>query len=551
MSKKILWFVSLYFIILLIFTGCTKKPKSVDVQNQAPETYIVNVPPDSSYIYHARIIYWYGTDADGIVTRYDWAIDDTTYDENIAGSGWHSLYMDSTLATQDTIAFEAPIPDTEFTHIFYVRAVDNKDKPDPSPATRVFRTSNIPPNTRFISTPKDSLQRFILIDSTDIWKGINFEWTAIDSDQVFPCRFQYCWDDTTINFDPVTHKGWSDPVSKESFYFTGDNSPFEEGYHTIYLRAMDDAGAVDRSLSDTTIWISEIDSSVTPWDTIMDTTIYNQWRTLYFVIPEIGENPDYRNILWVNFTTNSLANSKVEKPFYHSVLDDSLSLSLDSLDYTTGSCDQQLFSNYSTIIWTKGDNSVLEKSFADNEKLIGDFFNVGGRIIFSGSSILLTGKYEPNQTFGLQKPFIFTELHIKEYLSLSAGTSDDTCIVPLETDTAFYNQEGSLPHLSLILPEIIPGNDIVNWIFLRNNFVVEVMDLDIWGEYTGQLDIIYTLNHYRDHADFERKPCATRFTHADKTMPSFFYFGFPISYLEKGRATQLMRTILQELDEIP
>jgi len=326
MSKKMLWFLSLFSIILLIFTGCTKKPKSVDVQNQAPETYIVNVPPDSSYIYHARIIYWYGTDADGIVTRYDWAIDDTTYNENIAGSGWHSLYMDSTLATQDTIAFEAPIPDTEFTHIFYVRAVDNKDKPDPSPATRVFRTSNIPPNTRFISTPKDSSQRFILSDSTDIWKGINFEWTAIDSDQVFPCRFQYCWDDTTINFDPVTHKGWSDPVSGESFYFTGDNSPFEEGYHTVYLRAMDDAGAVDQSLLDTIYY--EVDSATTPWDTTLE--LYQQWRTLYFVIPEIGESPDFRNVLWVNLT-DGWANSNIVKPFYHSILDDSIGLAYDSL----------------------------------------------------------------------------------------------------------------------------------------------------------------------------------------------------------------------------
>jgi len=34
-------------------------------------------------------------------------------------------------------------------------------------------------------------------------------------------------------------------------------------------------------------------------------------------------------------------------------------------------------------------------------------------------------------------------------------------------------------------------------------------------------------------------------------MPSFFYFGFPLSYLEYGRAEQLLRAILTELDEIP
>ena len=541
MSKKMLWFLTLFSIILIIFTGCTKKPKSVDVQNQAPETYIVNVPPDSSYIYHARIIYWYGTDADGIVTRYDWAIDDTTYDENIAGSGWHSLYMDSTLATQDTIAFEAPIPDTEFTHIFYVRAVDNKDKPDPSPATRVFRTSNIPPNTRFISTPKDSSQRFILSDSTDIWKGINFEWTAIDSDQVFPCRFQYCWDDTTFNFDPVTHKGWSDPVSGESFYFTGDNSPFEEGYHTVYLRAMDDAGAVDRSLSDTTIWISEIDSSVTPWDTLMDTTIYNQWKTLYFVIPEIGENPDFRNVLWVNLT-DGWANSNIVKPFYHSILDDSIGLAYDSLDYTVDDCNHITFGEYSTIIWSRGNKSAFPASLTDKEELITDFLHIGGRIIFTGSIILKTGNYTDNVTFALKKPFPFTELHISKYSILSAGSVSDTNITPAQTDTAFFAQD-TLPYLSL--------NESIIWYFIWNNFLVEVMKLDLWGEYDGDLDILYTLNHYRDNADYERKPCATRFTHVEHTMPSFFYFGFPISYLEYGRATQLMRIILKELDEIP
>lgn len=537
MSKKMLWFLSLFSIILLIFTGCTKKPKSVDVQNQAPETYIINVPPDSSYIYHARIIYWYGTDADGIVTRYDWAIDDTTYDENIVGSGWHSLYMDSTLATQDTIAFEAPIPDTEFTHIFYVRAVDNKDKPDPSPATRVFRTSNIPPNTRFIFTPKDSSQRFILSDTTDIWKGINFEWTAIDSDQVFPCRFQYCWDDTTINFDPVTHKGWSDPVSGESFYFTGDNSPFEEGYHTIYLRAMDDAGAVDQSLLDTIYY--EVDSTVTPWDTTLE--LYQQWRTLYFVIPEIGENPDFRNVLWVNLT-DGWVNSNIVKPFYHSILDDSIGLANDSLDYTVDDCNHITFGEYSTIIWSRGNKSAFPTSLTDKEELITDFLHIGGRIIFTGSIILKTGNYTDNVTFALKKPFPFTELHISKYIILSAGSVSDTNITPVQTDTAFFAQD-TLPYLSL--------NESIMWYIIWNNFLVEVMKLDFWGEYDGDLDILYTLNHYRDNADYERKPCAIRFTHAEHTMPSYFYFGFPISYLEKGRATQLIRIILKELDEIP
>jgi len=556
MSKKILLSVSIFFLIFFILMGCTKKPPTKIITNQAPETYIVNVPPDSSYIYHARIIYWYGTDVDGIVTRYDWAVDDTIYRENIPNSGWHSLYIDSTLATQDTIAFEAPLPDTIYTHIFYVRAVDNKDKADPTPEHRVFRTSNILPNTRFLSTPKDNSQRFILSNSTDTWKGINFEWTAIDSDEVFPCQFQYCWDDTTINFDPVTHKGWSDPVSEESFYFTGENAPFDEDYHTLYIRAFDDAGGFDQSLSDTTLSILVADTFYAPDSTIdsiviveMDTTIYNQWRTLYFVIPEIGEDSTYRNVLWVNFASG-WANSNVVQPFYHSILDSSIGLVYTCFDTLLAECNYLLcnhikFSEYSTVIWSRGDKSSYSTALADNVELISDFLSVGGRIIFTGSGILNTGGYAPNETYGITKPFPFTDLHINKYDVIPAGSPSDTNIAPAETDTAFFSEDDNLPFLSL--------NESILWYFIRNNFLVEVMELDLWGEYNGELDILYTVNHYRDNADFERKPCATRFTYGDdeNAMPSFFYFGFPLSYLEYGRAEQLLRAILTELDEIP
>jgi hypothetical protein len=557
MSRKVFLY---FFTILLIFfllTTCTKKPDDVIIANQPPETYIVNVPPDSAFIYHARLIFWYGTDADGIVARYDWAIDDTVYDQNIAGSGWHTLYMDSTLATQDTIAFEAPLPDTTYTHIFFVRAVDNRDLPDPTPSSRVFSTSNIPPNTRFVSVPTDSTQRFMLAGTTSTWRGINFEWTAIDSDKVFPPQFQYCWDDTTIDFDPVTHEGWSSPVSEESFYFTGENSPTTDGWHTVYVRAFDDAGAVDQSLSDTTLAILEadttIDSTVTPWDTTitiieMDTTVFNQWLTLYFVSPKIAENTSFRKILWINFTTNPIAKDYVEKPFWHSVLDDTLGLSVDSLDYATGLTDHILFGDYSTIIWSKGEASTGVKAFADNEGLIGDFIKVGGRMIFTGSSILLTGNYETNQTFGIQKPFIFSDFHIEQYTSLPAGTQSDTTILPSATDTAFYNYDINYPHLSLVLPNT-PGSPAAQWYFLRNNFITEIMDLDLWGDYNGQMDILYTMNHYRDHASYERQPTAFRFTYEEALTPTLFYIGFPLPYCEKSRATQFVRLMMTELGE--
>jgi len=552
MSKKILLSFTILLIVFLLVFGCTKKPPTVPVYNQPPETYLVNIPyysPDSTdtiyadttYIYHATVLFWYGTDVDGRVTRYDWAIDDTVYSENIAGSGWHSLYMDSTLATRDIIAFAAPLPDTLYTHTFYVRAVDNDEAPDPSPSHRVFNTSNIPPNTRFVSTPPDSSQRFILPSATDKWSGINFEWTAIDSDKVFPAQFQYCWDDTTINFDPVTHKGWSDPTSEESFYFTGENAPFTEDTHRVYIRAIDDAGAVDNSLCDT-LGISEIDSSVTPWDTTY--AIYNQWKTIVFVIPQIGVNSAYRNLLWVNLVTNGYINGNIVKPFYHSILDDSIGLAYDSLDYTSAEFDHIKLGQYSTLIWSRGDKDGSATSLQQKENLLADFLQVGGKIIFTGSAILKTGKYAENESFGIRKPFPFSELHIDKYKTLNAGTATDTSISPVESDTAFFSENSTFPQLSL--NSSLLWHPIVDF-----QVIAEVMSLDLWGEYDGNLDIIYSLNHYRDNAVFERQPCGTRYIHEGTTIPSFFYLGFPMSYLQYGKAAQLMRIMLTELDEMP
>jgi|GEM_PF-3652366 len=559
MSKKILLSFTILLIVFLLVFGCTKKPPNVPVYNQPPETYLVNIPyysPDSTdtiyadttYIYHATVLFWYGTDVDGRVTRYDWAIDDTVYSENIAGSGWHSLYMDSTLATRDIIAFAAPLPDTLYTHTFYVRAVDNDEAPDPSPSHRVFNTSNIPPNTRFVSTPPDSSQRFILDTATDTWTGINFEWTAIDSDKVFPAQFLYCWDDTAADFDPVTHKGWSEPISEESFYFNGENSPYEEGYHTLYVRAIDDAGAVDQSLCD----IIDVDSSVTPWDT----TLYNQWRTIYFVKPEIHLNPDYRKILWINFAIQT-GSTVFAKPFYHRILEDSLHVSFDSLDYNqgiSGNIDHKLFGQYSTIIWSKDDGTNWSDYPLDQkQELISDFLHVGGRIVFEGSKILNMGQsFAPKTVFGVRKLFPFSELHINEYTNLSIGEqgpTGDTVISPKPADTAFVNVDATLPYL--YINNNTSYSNQLWWILIRQFYIVDVLELDLWGEYNGTLDITYSINHYRDNASYENKPCATRFTYDGKPMPSFFYFGFPIAYLDYGNGANLMRAILQELDEMP
>jgi hypothetical protein len=222
-------------IAVLVMFGCKIEPKNpVEIGNEWPRIYLVNVPPDSSQLPHAPIIYWYGADPDGYIVGYHWAIDDT--------STWEILDVDSVLGTEDTIAFAAPLPDTEFTHIFYVRAVDNEGAVtiSDSIARRVFRVTNIPPvNTAFEEAPDSAATVFVRTDTLTTWEGVYFEWSTEDSDQVFAPQFSWRWDSGAWS-------AWDEATEK---YFTGADDPAlgTNGQHWLYLRARDDAMAIDSS----------------------------------------------------------------------------------------------------------------------------------------------------------------------------------------------------------------------------------------------------------------------------------------------------------------
>jgi hypothetical protein len=62
-------------ILLLVVVGCSRLDiEGPDVQNVKPELIFVNVPVDGSEFSANPIIYWYGTDVDGRIIRYDYAV---------------------------------------------------------------------------------------------------------------------------------------------------------------------------------------------------------------------------------------------------------------------------------------------------------------------------------------------------------------------------------------------------------------------------------------------------------------------------------------------
>ncbi len=72
--------LSLVFCLLAltVLIGCRAFVPEVVIVNKPPETYITGAPAETSGGYYHYHIYWYGTDADGLVERFVWALTDTS-----------------------------------------------------------------------------------------------------------------------------------------------------------------------------------------------------------------------------------------------------------------------------------------------------------------------------------------------------------------------------------------------------------------------------------------------------------------------------------------
>ena len=124
-------------LLLLALAACNKGEK---LPNVAPETHIsltsINLVGDTR-LRSQVTLHWYGEDQDGWVTGYEISLD---------GSNW------SAIDSQDsTFKFSLALG-TDTTDInFYVRAIDNDDAADPTPAFLLVPIRNSPPTALFDS----------------------------------------------------------------------------------------------------------------------------------------------------------------------------------------------------------------------------------------------------------------------------------------------------------------------------------------------------------------------------------------------------------------
>ncbi|MFN8547402.1 MAG: hypothetical protein U0527_05380 [Candidatus Eisenbacteria bacterium] len=170
-------------LLLAGLAACSNDGSTKPRSNQRPEVRITAGAADSSSASYRVTFEWRGSDADGVVTRYQYAIDDT------AAAAWRD-----TTSTSAQKRFRADQPNAQdpetFTrwHSFYVRAIDDQGARS-APDSRVFNATNIAPSSRIISPSLDGANWFQACRALEVrWIGEDLDGSRLDHQ---PAYFEY------------------------------------------------------------------------------------------------------------------------------------------------------------------------------------------------------------------------------------------------------------------------------------------------------------------------------------------------------------------------
>lgn len=137
------------FILLFVYSGCKENVSGTFLENQPPKTQLAydNINREGDFRLSSQVsISWFGTDPDGFVVGYEYAVNDTS--EN----AW-------TYTTKTDSIFILPITEGQAIDdvLFKVRSVDNEGLRDPIGARLEFPIVNTNPETELTETPPDTL----------------------------------------------------------------------------------------------------------------------------------------------------------------------------------------------------------------------------------------------------------------------------------------------------------------------------------------------------------------------------------------------------------
>ncbi|NNF07803.1 MAG: hypothetical protein HKN21_13650 [Candidatus Eisenbacteria bacterium] len=232
-------------LIALLWSCRRENPSNFD-PNLPPETFISGAPAESTLAFYQVQLYWNGVDPDGIIDHFEYAVTDSNLTPGELTPDFSGYF--STNRTDSLFKLTANNPQI-LGHRFYVRAVDNEGKVDPTPAWTYFiaHDFNFPQvvfNTadgRWIDSAGEentveitSTDQFVPTDTVGIGGAVEYTWTGFDADvggEVLGFEFR-----------PGTETEFRGGTLADTAYAESYQIDFS-GRRSLFVRAIDDAGA--------------------------------------------------------------------------------------------------------------------------------------------------------------------------------------------------------------------------------------------------------------------------------------------------------------------
>jgi hypothetical protein len=212
----------IFLLCVLILSGCGKlQRKGPEPTNTPPVVYFSDVPPDGHQFSINPKIYWFGTDVDGFITAYQYAVMRKDSVEIYGGlekmkSDLHGIPSDSaSWVNQTTLKnmfgshvasepggnqrniqmFADMNPEIYTPQYIFLRAVDNGGEVS-EVISRMYSRNNHRPQA-LIDTSFKTKASYCLVDTTITWKGISISWSGLDTSD-YDIRsqppFQFKWE---------------------------------------------------------------------------------------------------------------------------------------------------------------------------------------------------------------------------------------------------------------------------------------------------------------------------------------------------------------------
>ncbi len=206
--RKYSLILGIFSLCVLILSGCGKLKRSgTALVNTPPKVYFADVPPESTYFSVNPKIYWYGTDIDGFITAFQYAVlisdsvvdlggvqgikdflhgippDSTSWVDNIALKNMIGTHMQAEPGgtSRNVMMFADMSPEIYTPQYLFLRAIDNSGGVSEAIYRIFFRNNHRPWAIIDSDSAFRASNHYCLSDTTSTWKGISVSWTGKDS----------------------------------------------------------------------------------------------------------------------------------------------------------------------------------------------------------------------------------------------------------------------------------------------------------------------------------------------------------------------------------